>query len=167
MPTNTYTPLATITLTGTDSEVVFASIPTTYRDLILVVTSAAGSPGNPGGTQRNLLMRFNSDGSSVYNRVIMGGDGTTARATSDVQPWFALDWYGTTNSTTHDHIVQIMDYAQTDKHKTILARVRSTSATEALVSRWGSTAAVNTISVFYDSNTLAAGSTFSLYGVIA
>ena len=165
MPQATYIPLATITLSSTDSSVDFANIPGTYKDLILIVTSAAGNTGAPGGNARNLLMRFNGDTSNSYTRVIMSGDGSTARSTSDTQSWFALDWYGNTNNTTHDHLIQIMDYSATDKHKTVLTRVRSTAATEAMASRWPSTNAVTAISVFYDSNTLAIGSTFSLYGI--
>jgi hypothetical protein len=165
MPTPTYTPLATITLSSSASTVTFGSIPNTYKDLVLVVTSAAGNTGAPGGNSRNLLMRFNGDTSNSYTRVIMSGDGSTARSTSDTQSWFSLDWYGHTNNATHDHLIQVMDYSATDKHKTVLTRVRSTAATEAMASRWPSTSAVATISIFYDSNTLASGSTFSLFGI--
>jgi hypothetical protein len=167
MPTATYIALANLTLTTTDSEVVFSSIPASFRDLVLVVTSSVGDTGAPGGTARNLLMRFNSDTTNHYTKVIMSGDGTTARALSDTQEWVTLDWYAHSNNGIHDHIAHIMDYSATDKHKTTLARARSTNATEALVSRWPSTNAITSISVFYSSNTLASGSTFALYGIVS
>lgn len=167
MGTPTYIALATTTLSTAASSVTFGSIPQSYRDLVLVVTSAAGNTGAPGGNARNLLMRFNNDTSNSYVRVIMSADGSTTRSTADTQTWFALDWYATTNNSTHDHIMQIMDYSTTDKHKLVLTRVRSTAATELLASRWPSKNAVTSISIFYDSNTLAAGSTFSLYGIRA
>lgn len=167
MGTPTYIALATTTLATAASSVTFGSIPQSYRDLVIVVTSAAGNTGAPGGNARNLLMRFNGDSTNSYTRVIMSADGSSTRSTSDTQSWFALDWYATTNNSTHDHIMHAMDYSATNKHKILLTRVRSTGGTEVLASRWASKDAVTSISIFYDSNTLAAGSTFSLYGIRA
>lgn len=167
MPTTTYIPLSTITTSSSTSVVTFSNIPNTYRDLILTATSGAGNTGAPGGNARNLLARFNNDSSNIYSRVIMSGDGSTPRSTSDTQTWLALDWYGHTNGGMHDHMLQIMDYSTTNKHKTVLTRISSTAATESMVTRWPSTSAINSISIFYDSNTIAAGSIFSLYGVVA
>lgn len=165
--TPTYTLLNQVTLAATSSAVTFSNIPQNFGDLVLVVSTAAGNLGAAGGTARNLLARLNNDSGANYPRVAMSGDGSTVRYLNNTENWLALDWYGNTNSGTHVHIIQIMDYSAIDKHKTVLDRVVSTAAAEALVLRWTNTAAVTTISFFYDSNTLAAGSTFYLYGVVA
>lgn len=165
--TPTYTLLNQITLATASSSVAFSNIPQNFADLILVTNTAAGNTGAAGGNARNLLIRANGDSGSNYRRVIMSGDGGSARSTSDTQSWFALDWYGHTNLTFHLHQLQFFDYSATDKHKTVLNRVTSTNATESIAHRWTNTAAINSLSIFYDANTLAAGSTFSLYGVVA
>lgn len=165
--TPTYTLLNQITLAASSSIVTFSNISQNFGDLVLVTSTAAGNTGAAGGNARNLLVRINGDSGSNYPRVIMSGDGGTARSTSDTQTWLALDWYGHTNLTFHIHQLQFFDYSQTDKHKTILNRVTSTNASEAIAHRWANTSAVTSLSIFYDANTLATGSTFSLYGVVA
>ncbi len=62
-----------------------------------------------------------------------------------------------------------MDYSATDKHKTVLTRYGSAATDiQATASRWESTAAVNSVTIFdVLGQTYQVGSTFSLYGVIA
>jgi hypothetical protein len=65
-------------------------------------------------------------------------------------------------------IFQIMDYAQTDKQKTMLVRANSnTNEVAASAVRWADTSAINSIRLVSTAltSTLKAGSTFSLYGV--
>jgi hypothetical protein len=65
-------------------------------------------------------------------------------------------------------ILQVMDYSATDKHKTSLVRSgESVDGTEAWVSRWPSTSAINSILLYTGSNSFTAGSTFALYGIVA
>lgn len=162
MPTATYIPLATITLSSTDSQIDFANIPNTYKDLILICSSQP-STGN-----KNLLMRVNSDSGSNYTGVFMSGDGSsTASSVSADTNRVQLDSraYGNT-SNTHLHLIQFMDYSATDKHKTILTRASAAGlGVDAFASRWASTSAITSISIFYDAASVASGSTFSLYGI--
>jgi len=65
----------------------------------------------------------------------------------------------------------IMDYSATDKHKSTLIRSRSSrdngdTDTTAGAGRWANTNAVNQIKFYLTSGSFAAGSTFSLYGVL-
>jgi hypothetical protein len=65
-------------------------------------------------------------------------------------------------------VAQIQDASATDKHKTGLSRSdNSLVATYALAHRWASTSAITTVKVYCAVGSLAAGSTLSLYGVIA
>jgi hypothetical protein len=170
MPTNTYTPLATITLTSTDSEIVFASIPATYRDLILVSSSRNSSQSAPFNQYR---IRVNGDAGANYFLVRMIGDGTgTGSAASGPDTEYTIFFSEPSSASSYAvTISQFMDYAQTDKHKTILSRndAPSQSLTSAYAARWANTAAIHTISIFPPPGfgAWAIGSTFSLYGVIA
>ena len=164
MPTATYTPLATVTLASATGTVTFSNIPTsgTYRDLILIITAQrTGSPVNVG-------MRFNGDSGSNYSSVFMTGTGSGTPPSGTVSGTnVQLDVYPyPPSSGFNNYIVQIMDYAATDKHKSVLVRVNDAgNATEASAARWASTAAVNSLALTLSNfNT---GSTFNLYGVIA
>ena len=158
MPTSTYIPLATITLASTDSEIVFSSIPATYRDLIIV---AAGTTA----ADTQVLVRFNSDSGSNYSYVGMEGNGSSASSFSNT----GTEIRGLFGSATqHNNILQVMDYSATDKHKTALGRRNIASASVvAIAGRWANTAAVHTVSLIGLTQSWQVGSTFSLYGIEA
>jgi hypothetical protein len=155
--TPTYTPLGTITLASTDSEIVFSSIPATYRDLIIVM-------GYKTEADSVLTMRLNGDSGSNYTYVRMYGTGSGS-GTSNTSTQTYLDWEaGDTAAQRNTTVGQIMDYAQTDKHKTVLLRANQTIVS-AYAERWVSLAAVNTITLGCSTSSFSIGSTFSLYGV--
>ena len=149
-----WVPLAEITLTSTDSEITFGSIPNTYRDLILV-SEAKGT------TSSYAAIYFNSDTGSNYSVVRMEGNGSTAASlTSTISAFITFD---TTNPGAS--ITQIMDYSATDKHKTFLIRnQKANDAVFARAARWANTTAINNIKLTVNSGSFAIGSTFALYG---
>jgi hypothetical protein len=152
MPTPTYTPLATVTLGSSASSVTFSSIPATYRDLILV-----SSPLHP--SDAGILLRPNnsaSDGSNVY----MFGNGSITASGPE-----SRILAGTANTSTSTMILQIFDYAATDKHKTFLLRSDKSSNVIAYAQRWAQTTAITSLVLVPESSTLSAGSTFALYGI--
>lgn len=158
-----YIPLATITLASASSGITFSNIPATpYRDLIIVCDSLNAS-GN-----LNLVMRFNGDSGSNYLNVHMSGDGSSTASGSNTTTQIGLDSRGFGNaSTKHTHIIQIMDYGVTDKHKTVLTRAdNSALGLDAFASRWANTAAVNSINIFYPGANINSGGRFDLYGIV-
>jgi hypothetical protein len=169
MPTQTYQPLATVTLGSSASSVTFSSIPATYRDLILV--SVAGCTL----TTETARLRFNADTGNNYNWVFMNGVGSGSPVSSaqsnqnnmDFSPYVGIS--GTVGK--WNNILQIQDYSATDKHKTVLTRTNINGdtypGTTAMAGRWASTSAITSILVYPSSGSFIAGSTFSLYGVIA
>jgi hypothetical protein len=165
MGTPTYIALATITLASTDSEVIFSSIPATYRDLILVI-QAKSTTGNPA-----VVARFNSDTGTNYPYVRMTGNGSSAASASITTDTFLnlAAAFGINTSGNGNIIAQIMDYSATDKHKAVLVRNNDAGlGVEAIGGRWANTNAISTISIFNTSSiSFASGSTFSLYGVRA
>lgn len=159
MPTATYIPLQTITLSSTATTVTFGSIPNSYKDLVLVINAAANSAVATVG------VRFNSDSGNNYSWVSMVGNGSSATSSNSASTNVALIGY-TLNTTTWVSRAQVMDYSATDKHKTILSRTDNAGAeTTAIANRWASTSAVTSLQVSAASNSFASGSTFSLYGI--
>lgn len=159
MPTSTYVALGTITLASTDSEIVFSSIPATYRDLILIVNGSLGSSAG-------LRMQLNSDTGANYNQVAMKG---AASATSEAftgETVFYPSTAGLSSGQRFDFIGQFLDYSVTDKHKAMLFREgHNGSYVEASAARWASTSAITSIKFYPSSGSFNIGSTFSLYGV--
>lgn len=155
MPTNTYTALATITLTGSDSSIDFSNIPSSFRDLVIVWQ---GTTTNNTDT----VVSVNGDTTNTYPNVQMFGSGTTAVGTSFTRTgaYFAYAASGTLGNA----IMQIMDYSATDKHKSFITRY-NVLETAATASRWASNTAISSLSVRATSFSFAAGSTFSLYGI--
>lgn len=158
MPTPTYTAIATITLASTDSEIVFSSIPATYRDLVLVVkpivsTTAFGQ------------IRFNGVSTSSYSWVYAYGDSGGAGSVASSNTFIDAN----AMNTNFQGIYQIMDYSATDKHKTVLHRTGDLTANYVVMqaSRFASTAAITSINFFVTSNTFNARTTLSLYGIEA
>jgi hypothetical protein len=153
--TDTYTPLATVTLGGTASSVTFSSIPATYRDLVLVVAGTASTLVNVG-------IRFNGDTGSNYSVVTMVGNGSAASSSSFTDS-FGLA--GQLSTVQGNFITQIMDYSATDKHKTHLGRSNlSASSVQGYASRWADTAAITSFAVS-NAGTFSTGTTFNLYGI--
>lgn len=166
MPTATYIPLATITLSSTDSSIDFANIPNSYKDLVLVVNGATSESV----TDSSIALRVNSDTGSNYSWVYAWGTGSaTASGSSADSRIFIGRLPGYSSASTPGTIlVQMMDYSATDKHKTVLTRGNNTSGVVSMhAGRWASTNAVNTLSVSrYDfASGFVAGATFSLYGI--
>jgi len=165
MPTPTYVSLGTITLSSTDSEILFSSIPATYRDLILVAQVKATSAVD------NMNLRLNGDTGSNYSYVIMRGTGSSAPSSAESgQTFMRADLFGSGVETDLDnfYIIQIMDYSATDKHKTVLNRQNNSSQNVgAIAGRYASNTAVSSVSIFINSTTFAAGTTASLYGIVS
>jgi hypothetical protein len=160
MPTPTYTPLATVTLSTTPTSLTFSSLPATYRDLVLVITAAASS-----GQQFNF--RLNGDTGSNYSYVLASGFASTTESFAET---VAYGRFGNVATTTGIYSINIMDYSATDKHKTIISRSGDATASNVsmFANRWANTAAITTIQLFPGSGgSFTSGSRFDLYGISA
>lgn len=157
MPTQTYIPLANLTLSASASEVTFTSISQAYRDLVLVC-SMANTVGNGA-----LMMRINNDTAANYSWIRMYGDGSTASSSTGSSNSATIGNFGTNLSNSQ---LSIMDYSATDKHKSMLSRTNDSAyIVSAYAARWASTSAVTSFNVFPGGNAFASGSSFALYGI--
>lgn len=161
MPTKTYKALANITLGAAASSVTFGSIPSTYRDLVVVVTAL-------GSTTLEGRVRLNSDTGSNYSYVRMSGDGsaTSSVAAASQTAGFLSVIADATTTNPLTMLINIMDYSATDKHKTIISRANAAgTGSEAFANRWAGTSAVTTVQILTSTGNWASGATFALYGI--
>jgi hypothetical protein len=165
----TYEPIATQTLGSAAASVTFSSISGSYTDLVLIENG-----GNSTAGQAFIFQVGNGsiDTGSNYSYTILNGTGSAAtsyRYSSQTSGIFA--WSGPPTSIGDIGIAQFMNYSNTTTYKTVLVRYSSASGTnagtDAMVSLWRSTSAINTIKVSSISGNILAGSTFTLYGIKA
>jgi len=159
----TYEPIATSTLTSTAASVTFSSIPSTYTDLILVISGrVSASVGNNASG-----LRFNGDSGNNYSMVRLTGDGSAAstdRTTATYAGWAFIA--NSTVSEVTPVVYNIQNYVNTTTNKVVLGRGSSASSLiSATASMWRNTAAITSIEVIQSSTTWIVGSTFTLFGV--
>ncbi len=164
---NTYEAIATQTLGSAAASVTFSSIPGTYTDLVLV-TNLLGATG--GTTDFSTLLQLNGDTGSNYSTTRLEGNGTTATSTRNSSQTFArINTVGYLSTTVpQTNIIQFNNYSNTTTNKTFLTRSsQANEVTLASVNLWRSTSAITSIYFYLSGGTMAAGSTFSLYGILA
>lgn len=157
----TYDAIATTTVAGTSTTTVtFSSIPATYTDLVII--SQYKSVSN-----NYLMMRFNGDTGSNYNRIELAGNGsspTTAKLNNEAYAYITSVYAPTGDWGTF--ISNIMDYSDTTHNKSIISRGNNAAiATGVNVNVWRSTAAINTVLITPIGSGFDVGSTFTIYGI--
>ena len=166
--TTAYESIATVTASGGESSLTFSSIASTYTHLqIRYLSRNQGASGDD-----PLNIQFNSDfTNSNYKTHRLHGDGSSASSDAYSYPIGATtNGNGNANTYFAGGVVDILDYANTNKNKTI----RSLSGWDGngsgqvyLISElWINTAAISTIKLsLFSGGTFGANSTFALYGV--
>jgi len=161
-----YESIATVTLSSSQSTVTFSSIPATYKHLQLrtMWKLSAGV---------NLQARYNGSGAGNYKTHIIYGDGSaTAAGVSSVSPdYVGLGYTAGASGTICATIVDILDYANTNKYKTtrhLMGDDRNGAGDVEFGSAlWLNTAAINEIVITVQGGvqTLLQYSSFALYGI--
>lgn len=176
----TYTPIATATLSVAATSYTFSSIPSTYTDLVLVTNtrSAAG----PASDDIRIYLQVNGDTSSgLYSGTVMHGTGVNAISYRENGRNQIDNSKQTSTAGTGEFapfIYNFMNYSNTNMFKTIIQRANpSLNATPTYngpglaVTLWKNLSAINTIVVQAAGGSsvvgFAAGSSFTLYGIKA
>ena len=157
----TYTPIATYTASSATSSYTFNSIPSTYTDLVLIISGQSTA-------SLQVKMTFNGDtSSSNYSQTTLAGNGTSAvSASSSNAAYITPDYYYSFTTNGGMARFNIMNYANTTTYKTVLMRSDNAgTATMANVGLWRSATAINQIYLLTSTSTFATGSTFTLYGI--
>jgi hypothetical protein len=149
------------------SSVTFSSIPNTYKNLQLRVMTKIVS-----GAATNLGTRFNGDTGNNYSwHQLYAGDGSTNAGGGSSHPT-SFNGHNYMNASTWSaSIIDINDYASTNKYKTTKTFGGADNNASGFLgiqgSHWRNTAAINSITIYdpYGGNSLAGGSIFGLYGI--
>lgn len=165
LPTS-YESIATTTVgAGGASTITFSSIPSTYTHL--QVRGIFNS-----SIQAQALLRFNSDTGSNYSYHQIEGNGVNAvsgAGTSTTSIIHFINGMESTTSAGSALVIDILDYANTNKNKTTRALVgtdKNGSGQVFLVSgNWRSTSAVTDLSLTTNTGTFAQYTQVALYGI--
>jgi hypothetical protein len=170
-------PIAT-TLVGSGgvNQVTFNDIPQTYKHL--QIRGIARSTKNADGRSA-FYLQLNSDNAVNYSSHNLIGDGTSASSDAvTTQPYMlGVSWMLPSATATANvfggFILDILDYANTSKYKTVRNIIGSDfNSTTPLPGRiglesssWRNTDAITSIKFYTDSGNWAQYSRFSLYGI--
>jgi hypothetical protein len=172
--------IATTTLANsTTSTITFSSIPQTYTHLQIRYIAKGTSTG--GGYPTGLYVTFNSDSAANYSNHNLRGDGASAASGANVSATSAdaiviLPGKATSNDnvTFGVGVVDFLDYANTNKYKTVRSinggDFNGSGGVFFASSNWRSTSAITSITLTCDATYLTnflTNSNFSLYGVKA
>ena len=169
---NTYTPLATTTLSSIATSYTFSSISGSYTDLVLVGSNIMADTND-----RGMKLQFNGVTTTTYSDVALIGYNNTASTGKDTGVAF-IQWAGyniglSTTGSTATIITNIFNYANTTTYKNTLTQAsykNNTVGPEMFYQTglWRSTAAISSITVSISgSGSFAVGSSFTLYGILA
>jgi hypothetical protein len=159
MATPTYTLIDSVTLGATAASVTFSSISATGKgDLVLVVDGSASADSLA-------FIEFNSDTTAAnYSFVYaLGNASTGVSGSGDAFPLMPFN-----TSTRSQAIVQVSDFAASDKHKTSLVRDSESGGVVVMRAvRWANTAPITSLKFKTGSGNFAIGSTFHLYQLVS
>jgi len=164
--------ISTQTLGSSQATITFSSIPSTYTHLQLRIISRST---NTSFQQIGFSMRFNGDTAANYSahqlygdRSVAGASAPGVSATSMLLGQESSSINNPSNLSFGATIIDILDYTNTNKYKTVRSLTGSditTAGTIALRSgNWRSTSAVTSIT-FFETSSFTANSSFALYGI--
>jgi hypothetical protein len=166
-----YESIATVTPYTTTTTVVFSSIPSTFQHLqirYLTRTTRANQ-------EDNIQLRFNSDTGNNYAAHVIYGDGATASAFTDgssiaYNTRSVVAAASSTSGVFGAGVIDIIDYANTNKNKTVRSfnGYDNAGAGQVRISSglWMNTTAISTITIVpANGPNFAANSHWALYGI--
>lgn len=167
----TYDKIATNTLSSATAVIDFTSIPSTYTDLVLVGSVGASTTGIP------FLTQFNNDTANNYSTLTMYGaqtgspPGTAISSSgtySNINSIYVPINSGMPTTVSAAYTMNIQDYASTSIFKTTITEYSyGLSEVNLNSGMWRSTSAINRITITAVGSTFLAGSTFTIYGILA
>ena len=165
---NTYTLIASNTLTTTAASVTFSAIPATYDDLVLQLSARADNTG------LLLQMTLNS-ATSTYSNTLLLGNGATATSSRNTGQAYLRAGYvnpsGSTSSTFSSGEIYIPRYrSTTDKPMSSIGYTEDNATTAYIANYanlWQTSSAITSITLDMagSSQNFVSGSSFWLYGI--
>ena len=165
--------IATTTLGSAQSSIEFTGIPSTYTHLQIRGIARNSVASTSADWVR---CQFNSDTGTNYSWHYLFGNGSAASSSAGTtQSFMLLGWALNASSTSNSfgaQVIDILDYADTNKYKTvrsILGYEQNTSdgGVNLNSGNWRSTSAITSIKLYPASGNFNQYSSFQLYGVKA
>lgn len=176
MPTPTYVAIAKTVLTGTASSVTFSAIPSTYTDLVLLLSARS----NVTAVEQYFGIVVNSI-TSGYTERILRGDGSTASSINDTSFGSPANWAAgflaganATSNTFGNAEFYFPNYAGSTNKVLSATGVGENNATAAGImasaNLLSNTAAITSLTIYPSwstgsGNLFQSGSRFDLYGI--
>ena len=163
---NSYESIQTITVPSGQASITFTSIPSTYKHLQIRVVGLFSV------ADRGTIMQFNSDTAANYSWHRLIGNGTAASSDGASGQNYGLTAPNGAPSTTNNPspgVIDILDYADTNKFKTVRSLGGSDANGNGSIifqsSLWRSTSAITSIKIEASSGNYNQYSHFALYGI--
>jgi hypothetical protein len=166
----TYIAIATTTVgSGGASSIDFTSIPSTYTDLLILLSPR----GDAANSVRSVTMQFNGNAANYSDRRLYG---TGSAAASDSNVYGTDEIYigeaasaGGTASTFSNFSIYIPNYAGSTYKSVSVDSVSEQNSTTAyaqiIAGLWSSTSAITSIKFFIQTGNFAQYTTATLYGI--
>ncbi len=167
-PRGAYDSIATASGTGSSGTITFSSIPSTYTHLQIRFIGRSTS-----ASSSTVKVNFNSDTGSNYANHMLYGEGSAVYAANNTSQtymrFYGMAYSALTASVMSAHIVDILDYANTNKNKvyrTLGGFDANGSGEQGLFSGlWMSTTAITSIDLIAGAGSWSTDSRFALYGI--
>lgn len=173
--TTSFESIATVSVGAAgSSSIEFTSIPATYTHLQI---RGIAQDNGAGTTIRSVVLRINSDTGTTYNAHALNGDGTSMSTGGDANiSYITVGKIAESQSTSifGTFVIDILDYANTNKYKTIRSLqgtdLNGSGQVQISSGAWRNTNAIT--SILLDSRDSFSGafsqySHFALYGIKA
>lgn len=156
----TYTPIMTMTPATLATSITLSSIPATYTDLVLVISTKP-----TGGVQSYIYFNGVNTGTNCGSTIL---ESNTSGVTATSELNSSQIWLSAFNAVYNSCVVTIPKYASTTLNKTILFRLSQWLRTTQGFGAYNSTAAISSITIVTGgTQTWALTSQFTLYGITA
>lgn len=162
-----YESIATINGNGSTATITFSSISSAYKHLQVRVMARVAAGGE------DLTLRFNGDTGANYTRHRLTGSGTAAAAAGNTSTT-GITTLGSAGMPTTANIyavsiIDVLDYANTNKYKTVRMLSGQDSngsgGVDFTSGVWMNTAAVTSLTIYANSSNFPTAASFALYGV--
>jgi hypothetical protein len=159
MPT-TYTTVASYTFASAGTVYTFSSIPSTYTDLVLVMSNI-----NSGGAT-GLNIRINGDTGSNYAYMRMYGSSSTINSDGDTSLSTGGASIGIIDTGVSVVTSNWQNYANTTMFKSIITQHAGPQYNDVYATLWANTTAINSIQFSQGGQNFDIGTNFTLYGIL-
>lgn len=169
---NTYTLIASNTLSSSAASVTFSSIPATYTDLVLRISARS----NEAVVDSSFNVKFNGITTTTYSRIRLVGNGATASSSllsnaTSIDTSHNINGSTATSNTFSNVEIYIPSYTVSQNKPVSLFNVLENNTTTAYINAsaalWRNTATISSITLdgIPASGQFVSGSSFFLYGI--